>query len=167
MPEEKYEATKLDLDLSIDENDMAGEWQEQPTLMLEYSLLLADAQQEVDEYKARLSLVTAELETDIRNNPQDYEIAKVTEAAVAAAIPQQKSHQVATLKYNRAKHAARIYQAAVDALGHRKSALQGMTDLFMRQWFADPESREQAREAAKPVTTKTVTRRIPRRPAKD
>lgn len=165
MPEEKYESTRLDLDLSIDENDMAGEWKEQPTLMLEYSLLLADAQQEVDEYKARLSVITAELETDIRNNPQDYEITKVTEAAVAATIPQQKAHQVATTKYNKAKHAARIYQAAVDALGHRKSALQGMTDLFMRQWFADPTSREEARPEAR--VTKTVERRIPRRPKKD
>lgn len=150
------------LDLSVDQNRLPEQWADQPSMMLEYGLLLADAEQAVDEAKAKLAVVAAGLENDIRNNPQDYEIAKLTEATVAAAIPLQKAHQIATKAYNQARHEARIYRAAVDALGHRKSALQGMTDLYMRQWFADPETRE-----TKPENTKTISRRVVRRPAKD
>lgn len=156
---------KPSVNLSIDENNLPGEWQAQPVLMLEYGLLLADAEQEVDETKAKLAVVAAGLETDIRDNPDDYGLAKVTEAAVQATLPQQKQHQIATKNYNDAKHRARVYRAMVEAIAHRKSALQGMTDLYMRQWFADPTAREQAAQEA-PKETKTISRRVPRRSVK-
>lgn len=157
-----------DLDLSIDENNLAEEWQGQASLMLEYSVRLADAMQEADEAKANLAVVTADIEMDIRANPEEYGLAKLTEAGVLAAIPQQEAHEMATKTVNTTRHAVRVYQGAVDALSHRKAALQGMTDLYMRQWFADPTQRDQGPQSDGPTPRrKSETRTIPgRRPRK-
>lgn len=149
------EVTKLDL--SVDENNLLAEWKGQAAMMLEYGILLADAMEEEDTARATLAVKAAELEQDIRNNPADFDITKLTEAAVTAAIPVQPEHKVATKKLNAARHRVRIYRAAVDALAHRKSTLQGMTDLWLRQWYADPKSEAQPqelREAA--ANTKTI-----------
>lgn len=153
-----------ELNLAIDENNLLNEWKGQAAMMLDYGIQLADAMQEEDEAKARLTVVAAEVERDIRANPDEFDIPKLTEAAVVAAVPVQPEHQVATKKLNDARHKVRILRAAVDALAHRKSSLQGMTDLFLRQWYADPTSSEQPtelREAAaeRPMKAATTRRR--------
>lgn len=141
-----------ELNLNIDENNLLQEWKNQANLMLQYGIQLADAMQEEDEAKTQLSVVAAELDCSIRNEPEKYGLAKITESALMNTIIVQKAHVEATKVLNDARHRARILKAAVDAIGHRKSALQGMTDLFLRQWYADPKSTEQPpelREAAK------------------
>lgn len=149
-----------ELDLSIDENNLDAEWQRQPVLLWEYGRELADYIQEAEEAKSALAVVTAELEMEIRNNPDAFDIPKVTEAAVQAAIPRQPEHIAASTTLQKAKHAARVYQAAVDAITQRKAALQGMTELYMRQWYADPEMRATEADAQyrKPVAVKTGRR---------
>lgn len=133
-----------DLDLSIDENNLVEEWQKQPSLMLEYSILLADAEQTFDEAKAALTVGTAQIASDIRTNPADFGLSKITEAAVNSTVPQQKQHQILVKETDDARHAVRIYKAAVEALSHRKSALNGMTELFTRQWFSDQTKSKEA-----------------------
>lgn len=155
------------LDLSVDEAQLTEQWGEQPALMLEYGLLLADAEDDVDNTKARLGQVSAELETDIRNNPTDYGIMKVTEAAIAAAVPQQKDYISAVEDHNNAKSDARHLRAVVDALSHRKAALQGKTELFQRQWFAERKGGGSTDGGvdmtAPPVHTQVISRRTPRK----
>ena len=149
-----------ELNLNIDENNLLQEWKGQAAMMLDYGIRLADAMQEEDEAKTQLSVVVAELDCSIRNEPEKYGLVKITESALMNTIIVQKAHVEATQTLNEARHKARILKAAVDAIGHRKSALQGMTDLFLRQWYADPKSAEQPpelREAAKSgPPTKTI-----------
>ena len=168
MKERIRDEVEARLDLSIDENNLLGEWKGQAALMLEYGIMLADAMQEEDEARAKLALVVARLDRAIREDPEAYGLQKATETTVTNAIPEQKEHVAASEVLNDAKYAVRVYRAAVDALGHRKSTLQGMTDLFLRQWYADPRSPEQPaelREAAKagPPTKTIPGRRVRRR----
>lgn len=159
-----------ELSLDIDENNLLDEWKGQAAMMLNYSIQLADAMQTEDEARAKLTVVAAEIEHDVRTDPETYNITKVTEASVTAAIPVQPEHKIAVKKLNKARHNVRILRAAVEALSHRKSSLQGMTDVFMRQWHADPKSRAQPkelREAAKNRTTKSVRSRRRRREPED
>lgn len=135
-----------ELNLCVDENNLLNEWKGQAVMMLRYGIRLADAMQEEDEAKTELTVVMAELDNAIRSEPEKYGLAKVTESALANTIVTQEEHTVATKVLNDARHKARILKAAVDAIGHRKSALQGMTDLFLRQWYADPKSTEQPPE---------------------
>jgi hypothetical protein len=158
------------LDLSIDENNLMEEWRGQAALMLDYGIQLADAMQEEDEAKAELSVTIAELDKSVREDPAAYGIAKVTEAGVKAAIDKTKEVAKATSMVNEAKHETRVLKAVIDALQHRKSSLQGMTDLFMKQWYADPSNSEQpalkeAGQSAKAQTppTKSIKGRVVRR----
>jgi len=146
------------LDLSIDENDLLGEWQGQGALMLDYGVHLADAIEEEDQARAALGIVVAQLDRDIRSDPAGFGLTKATETTVINAIPEQPAHKAATALIIAAKHKVRILRAAVDAVGHRKSSLQGMTDVFLRQWYADPHS------TAQPEALRAAT---PHRPSKE
>lgn len=159
------------MDLSINENDLLNEWKSQAALMLEAGINLADAMTAEAEARAALALVTAQLECDMRSSPEKFGITKVTDSSIAASIPIQTSHRQATEAAGAASHDVRILRALVDAISHRKSALQGMTDLFLRQWYADPKSAEQPqelREAAKAgPPMKKIENRRPRRAKED
>ena len=134
---------RAELRLDVDEHNLLEEWQGQAAMMLEYSIRLADARLEEDECRNQLAVVVAELDAAIRDDPEDYGLQKATETSVNNAIPGCDEHIAASKAYREARHAVRINQAAVEALEHRKSTLKGMTDLWMRQYYADPKSPEQ------------------------
>lgn len=155
-----------DLNLSIDENNLLNEWKGQAAMMLDYGIWLADAMQEEDESRVRLAIVSAELDRAIRTGPEAFGLAKVTESALVNVIVEQKAHQEATKALNDVHHDVRVLRAAVDAISQRKSALQGMTDLWLRQWYADPNSAGQPSELHEAVggpPAKPPMRRVPRR----
>ena len=148
---------RLGLNLFIDENNLLAEWQSQASLMLEYGIRYADALQEEDEARARVSVTQAKLDKKIRDDPEAYGVGKTTEASILNAVQAHPDYIEAQETLNAARCDARVFQAAVTALAHRKSALQGMTDLYLRQWFADPKMREQAEgEAGTQQRTKGV-----------
>ena len=137
-------------------------------MMLEYGIYLADAQQEEDEARNAMAAVDADLDNDIRDRPGRYGLDKITEAAIARAVAAQDGHKRAERVLLQARYKARVLRAAVDAIGHRKSALQGMTELFLKQWYADPKAPSQPpelREAARsgPPAMVPVRRKVRRR----
>ncbi len=154
-----------DLNLRVTGDNLLEEWQGQASLMLEYGIELADAQLATDQAKAQLAVKASELDREIRETPEDYGLAKATETTVPGCVAEQPEHKVATRKYLDAKHKTSIFKAAVDAISHRKSTLQGMTDLWLRQYYADPTTREQPEELkdAADKTEKTIARHKGRR----
>jgi len=161
--EDVRDAVREELNLSIDENNLLNEWKGQAVLMLDYGIRLADAMQEEDEARGYLAIKAAELDRDIRSAPEDYGLSKATETTVTNAINEQPEYIIATKKLNTARYTVRVMRAAVDALAHRKSTLQGMTDLFLRQWYADPSSAEQPTELKQAVKAGPPTKTIPGR----
>lgn len=137
------EEVRDELKLLVDENNLLEEWQGQASMMLDYGIRLADARQEEDECRAALAVVVSELDRDIREDPEKYGLPKVTDSIINNAIPGQPKHKKAMSLLNKARHEVRVLQAVVDALDHRKRTLQGMTDLWLRQWYADPKSSAQ------------------------
>lgn len=152
-----------DLRLEVDEHNLLEEWQGQAAMMLDYTIRLADARQEEDEAKAALSVVVAELDANIREAPEDYGLQKATETSVTNAIPGCEEHQAAVAALNGARHAVRVLQGAVDALDHRKRTLQGMTDLWLRQYYSDPKSPSQPEEIREAAEEGPPTKKIPGR----
>ena len=156
-----------ELRVDIDENGLLEEWRGQASLMFAYGTRLADARAVEDAARVAVDVVKAELDRDIRESPDMFGVAKPTESAVAAAVLCQGGYQRAVEKLNAARHEVRLLGAAVDAISHRKAALQGITDLFLRQWYADPKSGAQPRElreaAAGGPPTKVIKQRRVRR----
>jgi len=152
-----------ELNLNIDENNLCEEWQGQARLMLYYGTQLADAIQEESEAKARRDVTAANLAYDIRSDPAAFGLQKITETAIVSTIALQPEYATAAEERHTAAHKSAVLLAVVDALRHRKSALQGMTDLFLRQWYADPKSKAQPAELREAAEAGPPTKTIPGR----
>jgi hypothetical protein len=126
--------------IEINENELDKEWVEQPVLYFRWARKLADARLKVDEAKAELELVTAELDSKIREDPESYGIEKLTEAGVKSTILIQEEYTDALQTFNAARHQVNILDAGVNALEHRKRALEKLVDLYARSYFAPPQA---------------------------
>ena len=100
-------------DVNIDEQALDVECLEQPRITLQYAKWVADMERKKDRAKERVDVVKAELDKDIRNNPDKYGLAKVTEGAVQNTIILQPEYREAQEAYIKAKHESDIAKAAM------------------------------------------------------
>lgn len=125
-------------DVTIDENALDIEWLEQAKLTLKYSAIKAKASFAVDEAKANIDMVKAELDKEIRNNPDDFEIPKVTESAIQAAIAVHPDFKEAQKEYHDAQYEYNMAWGAVNAIQDKKAALENLVRLHGQNYFAGP-----------------------------
>jgi hypothetical protein len=125
-------------DVQIDENALDLEWLEQAPLMMKYIEHASEKEKERDEKKEKLDFVAAQLDKEVRDHPELFGIAKVTESTVEAAIKRSTRYQGAAEDYIEAKYEARIARGAVDAIHDRKEALQELGRLLNLGYFAPP-----------------------------
>lgn len=144
--------------LHYDENCLDREWQRQPTLFHKYAGLLADAKNKYAEAKAEFELVEAELSRAIRATPEQYGLTKTTEALIESTVRVQAKYQTRLREMNLAKYDVDIAQAAVDALHHKKAALESAVVLWCRDYHSSPKLREEddltAREKQEQLTSR-------------
>lgn len=132
-------ATDNDFSLfDLDQHRLDAEWVNQPKAYYEQALLLADARKVLEQAKAERDVVDAELDKDIRLHPTKYKLEKLTEPVIANTVLLQKEHQKAGTLVIGAKHAVDVLQAAVDALDHRKKALENLVHLFLSNYWSEP-----------------------------
>jgi len=141
----------------IDKNILDDEWLGQPKLYFNWAVQLEDARADFEEVKAEFDVTKAEVDLAIRTNPDDYDLPKVTDKAIAAAMIVQPEYKDAQQKMFAAKHRVGILQAAVTALDHRKKALEKLVDLHGQKYFASPRASEHSREAVDDIQ-KSVAR---------
>lgn len=149
----------IELELSIDENALDQEWLIQPRLYFRYAAELAIAQEEVSTKKARIDVVLAEVAADIRTNPEEYGIGKVTESAISESLQRSVIVKDAKAKLIEAQHSVGILSAAVGALDHRKKALEKLVDLRLSNYFSSPRASERSAEFADDITKESVRHR--------
>lgn len=145
--------------VEIDEGLLDKEWLKQPKLFMRYAIQLAEVKLEFAEAKANLELVQAELEHRIREDPETYGIKKVTEGSIHSALVMQKRYKQAVSEMNLAKHRVDLTQAVVDALDHRKRALENLVTLHGQNYFSTPRVKggvvdEQIKQQARSKGTK-------------
>ena len=125
-------------DILIDETALDVEWLEQPRLMMKYTRYAADTRQEMDLARENLDLVRAELDKKIRNDPDRYDLVKITEGAVTNTIIAQPAYKDAMERFLVTKYEYEVAQGAVRAFDQRKSALENLVRLHGQQYFAGP-----------------------------
>ena len=126
-------------DIIIDESNLDLECLDQPSLMLKYSRICADAHLEMEKAKQGVDLVRAQLDYQIRVNPDDYEITvKLTETVISGAITQQDPFIDAQKEYLEKRHDYEVLKGAVNAFEQRKTALELLIKLHGMQYFAGP-----------------------------
>jgi len=127
-------------DVSIDETALDVEWLQQPNLMYKYAKHQAETKKAMEEAKERLDFLKAKLEMDIRANPGDYGLSKVTESAIASTVLLQPEYQEASKKYVEARYENDVAAAAVRAIDQKKTALENLVKLLSVSYFAGPSA---------------------------
>lgn len=126
-------------DMHIDEDALEVELLEQPSLMLKYSLKLAEARETRDMAKEELDLVEAGIDRAVRTDPEKYGIAgKVTEGAIKAAVLMAEEYKNAQEKLREADYELNVMHGVVKAIDARKSSLENLVKLHGQQYFAGP-----------------------------
>lgn len=146
---------------AVDQHRLDEEWVRQPKLFHEYAVKLADARAEVDRLKAKRDLaeeqveyVAAEINSMIRQDPEQFGLPKVTEDAIKNAVrthqdyidAQEKVHKIRQREIE-ARREVGVLEAAVNALEHKKRSLENLVELFLRDYFSSPRAPKAASHA--------------------
>jgi len=147
-------AKKKDRDIEFDFFDiditrLDEEWLNQPKIFFKYASKLADAQRRESQARAEREIVKAEVDLEVREHLKKYKIDKVklTEAVIIGIVMKQPTYQKAQKERLRRKHKTDILQAAVNALNHRRSALERLVALHGQNYFSTP----------KPIDERSIT----------
>ena len=130
----------LQLKLAVDQYHLEAEWILQAKMYHDWALAVAQAQSDYDTAKSAVDVAKAEAQQEIREVPEDYGIAKVTEKAVDSAVELHPDVKAATNKLNKARYERDVKKAAVDALEHKKRALSMLTELWVREYYVKDQS---------------------------
>ena len=151
-------------DLTIDKFSLPEEWERQPQLYMQWAEAHALAMDEVSRAKEQLDLVKAELDEQIRVDPERFGFdKKPTEAAISACIVKQTIYNDAYKHYLEKNKSSNILAGAKEAMNHKKKALEGLTQLLLGGFYAIPKipeaiKQERSNEVAEGVR-KTLRRK--------
>ena len=149
-----FDIFELDL-LTLDKH-----WLEQPLLVAEYGIMLADAKDAHDRSKAQLDVTRAEVEAKIITNPKKYKLEKVTVSAINAKVALNKKVLADQRTMQKKKHRVDVLQATMNSLEHRKRALEGLVSLHGQQYFAPPQATTEGHLALDDMTIEHTKKRI-------
>lgn len=145
--------------LEINEFELDKEWIKQPATYHKYATKLAEAKYRLEEAKAQTELVKAELSSEIRNNPNEYGLAKITESVVASTILTQDEFKSVHAELLDQKHQVDLLQAVVTSLDHRKRALESLVSLHGQDYFSSPRADTRSQETIDEIQKKSVRRK--------
>lgn len=144
---------------AVDKNNLDEEWTKQAEAAYEYGKAAANAHSEYEHKKNSLEAVRAGLDSDIRAAPDDYNLPKVTEGAIANAVILEEDYQVAHNQMLEARHKYEVAKAAVNAMEHKKKALEDLVRLYGMSYFGEPQARDESQKEALADMHKTGSRR--------
>lgn len=134
-------------DIRIDPTALDVEWLRQADLMRKYATHAAATKMAMDDAKERLDVVKAQLDRDIRKDPSQFGLDKVTETAVQSTILLQEAYTQGNQAWSEARYENDIANAAVRAIDQKKTALENLVRLLTASYFAGPQApRDVARE---------------------
>jgi len=143
--------------LTVDKDNLDLALVEQASLMYDYGLEYAEALRKRDKLKDRLDVVKAELDSEIRSNPEGFGFdKKPTESAIANAILLEKEYRAASERYLEACYEVNVILAAKNALEHKKSAVENLIKLYCSNYWAEgtslpAEDRQQIKKEASDI----------------
>ena len=137
--EKKTEELDYEFDIRIDESALDVEWLEQSSLMFKYARNAVKMRRELDLAKEKLDVARASANKRIREDPDKYDVGKVTEGSISAAILRDREYKQANTEYINAKYESDMANAAVKCIDSRKDALENLVRLHGQEYFAGPK----------------------------
>ena len=141
-----YEDIDFEQDLKINVYDIGDEWLRLPALIQKYGKLAANAANKKERAKAKVDWQKAQLDFDIRKNPEDYDNLptdpksgkpKITDATVASAIILEEPYREAVEAKLDAVYEHASMQVLSHTMGYKATALEYVTKLVIAGWFGE------------------------------
>jgi predicted nucleotide-binding protein (sugar kinase/HSP70/actin superfamily) len=134
--------------MADDENDFLGidlyqldkEWVRQPSLVGELADKAAQVNADIRDQETDFEVLKAKVMQSIRANPGKYGLVKETEAAVKEALTLDDRIIKRQKRINELKYKADIIKGGLNALEHKKRALEKLVDLHGREYFDSPRA---------------------------
>lgn len=123
---------------SIDPDNLHEEWFRQPNLVWKYSKAFARADALAKKAKERIKVVMAQLDAEIRRNPGEYGIEKITDKAIEAAVYRHPKYWEIVEESIDLKEEANLLDGALNTLEDRREALKHAVRLFLNEYWGDP-----------------------------
>ena len=130
-------------DFGIDPLRLEEEWTRHPQRVYTAAMRAATAEMEHEQAKKKLKLIGARLAMDIRLRPSHYEALKSTDAAVQEAMIVQPEYQEAEAEVIAKQYALNDVRASVESLEHTKRALTMLVELWIKEYYSNPQQRTQ------------------------
>jgi hypothetical protein len=121
--------------IKIEKDNLDGEFLRQPQLVFKFGKMEADADKEVNELEQKLKVAEAEAYKSARNSTE-----KITEKAIQSVIDSSDEVRKISNDLIKARYNKKIMAAVVKAFDHRKSALENLVQLWMRDYFSTPKN---------------------------
>lgn len=148
-------------DIKIDPLALDVEWLQQPSLMFKYASLEAELMKKEMIEKEKLETIKAEIDREIRNNPEKFGISKITENAVSSSILMDERYKEAFKTYTNTLYELKMAKVAVNSITAKKDALENLVKLYGQQYFAGPEApRKIDKEWERKVKEKEINSKI-------
>lgn len=128
--------------LEIDKTRLDDEAENQPFLVWEYGKMTAKALKALDEAKANLRVVEADVDIAVRENPSKFDLdsdKKPTETAIRGAVLRSEEYKEANQEFIDAQYAVNILEAANKSLDHRRTSLNMLDGQDSRNYFSKPK----------------------------
>lgn len=122
-------------DMEVDKDNLDDECAGYPKLLAEYAEASRAAQKAKDDAELALAVEKAELESKIRQAPQSFGVAKVTEAAVHSALVRQESYQDAVKARDRSRRNLIAARNALRAIDRKEAAIKHLVKLRSQEYF--------------------------------
>ena len=140
MTQMDYNELRNNLPIDIEALHKCAE--EQPVLACEAGELAAEAKADARRVHAALEQKRAEVDKEVRRDPDKYGLAKTTESSIASAVTLHPQVVEANVKAIKADAKVDQFAALRDAYQHRKSMLQMEAQLYIANYFGDVEVKE-------------------------
>lgn len=129
----------MDVDYGINQYKLDDECIRQPKLYHDAALQLAEAERNLSRLKIRRDILEAELDKDIRNNPEKYEVTKITETVIEHTVMLQENYQKILKKIVQAEYRVSVLKAAVFTCENRKKMLEVLSFLAGGDFYSEPK----------------------------
>ncbi len=140
----------------IDKNRLDEECERHQDLYEEYAIMLADAKEAFNRLDAKVDLAKAEVELLIRDNPKAFDISKVSEAAIKAAVIASDTYQEKIRLRIRAQKRVDTLTVIVRGMEHRKTMIEKLCELDARGYYARPTPKGDYSEVRRKKKKKSV-----------
>lgn len=128
-------------DIEIDPDHLDLEWLDHSSRMLRYCTYAAETNKEMDLAKVRLDVIKAQLDQQVRSNPDQYNLGmggRLTEASIQAAVITDPEYMLVSQDYIDKKFEHEVAVGVVKSFEHRKSSLENLVRLHGQSYFAGP-----------------------------